>query len=235
MYLQGLTGLLLCYSRLHLIDATRFAIVSVVSGPVPQPFYAQGITNRALYATRHDYALRVFNKIDHERPTPWSKILALKSTMKTEHFDWLLWMDGDALITNFETHLDEFLPDTKGVDLVIAKDCTGLNTGIFMLRCSRTGLQLPEEIYSGSHVTNDTIHHSYWEQKSFMDLYETSEDFRSRTLIVSQKLFNSYHNQTECSDGQWTEGDFIVHFPGQIAKERERYIEHYLSRVLEHG
>ena len=229
MYLQGLTGLVLCFS-LHLIGAARFAIVSVVTGPVPQPFYAQGITNRALYATRHDYALKVYNRIDHERPIAWSKILALKRTMRTGKFDWLFWMDSDAVITNFETHLDEFVPGATEKDLVIAKDCRGLNTGIFMLRCSPTGLQLLEEIYSGTHVTNDTVYHSYWEQKSFMDLYDTSEGFRSQTMIVSQKLFNSYHNQTECREGLWTRGDFIVHFPGQPA-ERERYVENYLGRV----
>ena len=68
-----------------------------------------------------------------------------------------------------------------------------------------------------------------------MDLYEMSEGFRSQIMIVSQKTLSSYQKQSECSDGQWTEGDFIVHFPGQIANERERYIEHYLGRVLEHG
>ena len=233
MRLQVLAGLLL-YPRLRPIAAVKFAIVSVVTGPVPQTFYAQGITNRALYATRHHYVLRVFNRIDHERPAPWSKVLALKSTIKSGQFEWLLWMDSDALITNFETHLDDFLPAAQEVDIVVSRDCTGLNTGIFLLRCSQSSMQLLEEVYSGIHVNNDTINHFWWEQKSFMDLYQVSDKVRSQTMIVSQKSFNSYPGQPGCN-GQWTEGDFIVHFPGQGAAERETYMEHYLEKVLEHG
>ena len=233
MRLQVLEGLLL-YSILRPSDAARFAIVSVVTGPVPQPFYAQGITNRALYATRHRYVLRVFARIDHERPAPWSKVLALKSTIKSGQFDWLLWMDSDALITNFETHLDEFLPNEEEVDIVVSRDCTGLNTGVFLLRCSQSSLRLLEEVYSGFHVTNETINHVWWEQKSFMDLYQASEKVRSQTMIVTQKSFNSYPGQPGCN-GQWTEGDFIVHFPGQGTVEREKHVQDYLGKVLERG
>lgn len=233
MRLQVLASLLLS-SGLQATDAVRFAIVSIVTGPVPQPFYAQGITNRALYATRHNYAFKLFARIDHERPASWSKVLALKSTIKSGHFDWILWMDSDALITNFETHLDDFLPNEKEVDLVVSKDCFGVNMGIFLLRCSQSSLHLLEELYNGIHVTNDTINHPWWEQASFIDLYKESEEVRSQIMIVSQKSFNSYAGQSECG-GQWTEGDFIVHFPGQGAAERENNIKYYLGKVLEHG
>ena len=223
---------LLVFLSLRLSGASRFAIVSVVTEPVP-PYYAQGITNRALYATRHGYAFRLYNKIDIERPTSWSKVLALKSTMKSGHFDWLLWLDSDALITNFETSLDEFLPKGPDIDMVVSRDCMNFNMGVFLLRCSQSGLHLLEDIYSGSHVTNDTIADSWWEQRSFIQLYETSESLPSRVLAVPQKSFNSYHD-SDCG-GQWTEGDFIVHFPGRGAADKEVYIERYLHKVLQHG
>ena len=37
-------------------------------------------------------------------------MLALKDTIKHGGFDWLLWLDGDAIITNLATTLDEFVP-----------------------------------------------------------------------------------------------------------------------------
>ena len=85
------------------------------------------------------------------------KVLALRSTIKIGHFDWLLWMDSDALITNLETRL----PHGKETDLVLSRDCGGTNMVVFMMQCSHYSSQLLEESYSGSHVTNDTINHRH--------------------------------------------------------------------------
>ena len=43
-------------------------------------------------------------------------------------------MAGDALIKKFETHLDDVLPNGQEVDVVVSRDCTGLNTGRLLLR-----------------------------------------------------------------------------------------------------
>ena len=83
------------------------------------------------------------------------------------------------------------------------------------------------------HVNNDTIFFGVGADK-FLDLYQVSEGVCSQIMIVSQKSFNSYPGQPGCN-GQWTERDFIVRFPGQSAAERELYIECHLVKVLEHS
>ena len=106
--------------------ATKFAIVSVVSGPVPAPHYAQAITNRALYSTRHNYVFRLYSHIDESRPAAWSKVLAVKQTILLGLYDWVMVMDADALVTNLATTLDHLVPADDQIDIVLAKDCEWL-------------------------------------------------------------------------------------------------------------
>ena len=234
---QLLQALIICFLLADTARAKRFAIVSVITGPVPKAYYAQAVTNRALYATRHSYTLRLFPTIDERRPTAWSKVLAMKSTIRSAQYDWILWMDADALITNFEISLDEFVPYGDEIDMLVATDCNGLNTGVFLLRSSPSALELLEEAYNGVHVSNNTIDHVWWEQMSFVQMYAASEDVRKRTYVLPQKSFNSYPTQHDCSgkSHSWSEGDFIVHFPGHSDEDRMAYFEEYLHKVLQHG
>lgn len=236
--LQVLSLMLGIVAILPFATAERFAIVSMVTGPAPKAYYAQSVTNTALYATKRGYAFRVYPKIDEQRPASWSKILALKKTITSKQFEWILWLDADVLITNFATRLDEFVPQDDNIDLVMSRDCANLNLGVFLLRSSPSSLDLLEEVYNGAHITNETIHHVWWENKSFIDLYNASEGVRNRTSLLPQKAINSYPiEHTGCFDAshKWSEGDFIVHFPGIPDELRAELFAKYLPRVLRHG
>ena len=62
------------------------------------------------------------------------------------------------------------------IDLLLAHDCNGPNTGVFKLRSSPSALELLEDMYNGPHVMNKTIRHEWWEQRSFLEMYIASED-----------------------------------------------------------
>ena len=65
-------------------------------------------------------------------PAPWSKIDAL--LLHLHRFDWLLYLDGDALVANPAICLESFLDDA--FDVVMAEDWGGYNTGAFFVRNS---------------------------------------------------------------------------------------------------
>jgi hypothetical protein len=60
----------------------------------------------------------------------WTKILALLKYLP--YYDWIMWIDNDALITNYQVTLESRLVD--GSDLVIAADWHGINAGIFIIK-----------------------------------------------------------------------------------------------------
>jgi hypothetical protein len=55
---------------------------------------------------------------------------------------WFFWIDADALFTNFDIEIESLIKEFatssifKPVDLLIAKDWNGLNSGVFLLRNS---------------------------------------------------------------------------------------------------
>ena len=127
------------------------------------------------------------------------------------------------------------LPRGHAVDFVVAKDCNVINMGAFILRASKSALEFLDEIYSGKHVDKEHLEHYWWENKSFLTLYESSEALRNKTLIVSQKLFNTYppaYNCTTEDGGVWSHGDFAVHFPGSGDDYREIAVPEYLNKIV---
>jgi hypothetical protein len=146
-----------------------------------------------------------------------------------------MWLDGDMVVTNFRARVELMLPRRSAIDLILSRDCDNVNMGAFIIRASKTALEILEEIYSGPHVTKKILEDSWWEQKSFINLYAKSEGLRNRTLVVPQNTFNAYPPGYGCHDkdsNAWSPGDFAVHFPGTNEDIRNNLVPEYLNKVI---
>ena len=131
--------------------------------------------------------------------------------------------------------VESMLPKGQTVDFMVARDCNAINTGAFIMRASKSALEFLDEIYSGKHVNEATLGHPWWENQSFITVFESSEALRNKTLIVSQKVFNAYPSHYNCSSdggGPWSHGDFAVHLPGTNDEFREKEIPEYLKKIV---
>lgn len=205
------------------------------AGQIAKPYIAQAAVNKAMYATRNSYHFRLFHHLDPNRPPAWSKILALKTVIRSREYDWIMWIDGDALFTNFGTRIESLLPRNPAIDFMITRDCNDINTGSFLMRASKSALLSLEEIYGGPHVTSQVLEDLWWEQRSFISLYNANVDLRNRTLEVPQKTFNAYPPDYGCNEEGgtgWSEADFVIHFPGAPDELRENLTAEYLKKVI---
>jgi len=100
-------------------------------------FARRALANKRAYADHHGYELLVHAPAP-ELPAPWSKLDALLEHLP--RFDWLLYLDGDALIANPGVCLETFLDEAY--DLVLAEDWGGYNTGAFLVRNSNASVDL---------------------------------------------------------------------------------------------
>ena len=55
--------------------------------------------------------------LDPDRPPAWSKILLLRKLL--DKYDWLFWLDADAMIMNPEIPMDRFIDDRYS--MILAK------------------------------------------------------------------------------------------------------------------
>ena len=98
-------------------------------------FAAEAEANKARYAAARGYGFvaAAVGK-DPVRPVPWAKFPALKRALDAH--DWVMYLDGDALVVNASVRVEcAGLVDDR-YDLVMAQDWSGYNTGVFLVRNS---------------------------------------------------------------------------------------------------
>jgi mannan polymerase II complex MNN10 subunit len=96
------------------------------------PLNAITAPSKQRYADRWGYTfINHFGTLDESRPPSWSKILLIQKYLKD--FDWIYWIDADAMIMNPAIALETYLRD---YDLVISQKRSNSHFGNFQLNAS---------------------------------------------------------------------------------------------------
>jgi len=129
------------------------------------------------YANKHNYNLHIIddnklkdicnalNILDYEdRPKSWYKIPIIKYYL--EHYDIVLWLDADVIITNFDNDISySFQNNTKYIQAFVTHITNHTkvpNCGVWLLRPS--AIELLDLIWN----QRDLVHHSWWEQSAML-------------------------------------------------------------------
>jgi hypothetical protein len=88
------------------------------------------------YSIKNGYNYRLeTDLLDSKRPIPWSKILFLKRLLANSRHEVIVWVDADAMITNNQIKIEDYLDLLGDKDLLLTEDCNGaINTGVMILR-----------------------------------------------------------------------------------------------------
>lgn len=184
--------------------ATRFCLATLYT---PEIADLADLTNpsKAEYCRRWGYTFECAERsLDTTRHPSWSKILHVRNLL--DDYDWVFWLDADALIMNPGVPIEDLIDEAY--DLVIAKqpgpDPWGrvhLNTGSFFLRSSDWSRRMLDDLYAQTQF----LDHPAWDQEGFFHLYRTRADIRERTKVeVEPRRFNA-------GASSYTKGDFAFH------------------------
>jgi len=161
--------------------------------------------SKRAYCERWGYDFACFEgTLDPERPPAWSKVLFVRSLL--DRYDWVFWLDADALVMNPDVALEGLLDPRYSLILVKqpGPDPFGnlhLNTGSFFVRSDDWSRGFLDDLYRQS----EFIEHPCWEQEAFMHLYRERPDVRERVKVeVDAREFNSIANS-------YVKGDFVFH------------------------
>ena len=224
---------------------SRIAILTmnvVKEGRSKDWIYPMSFRNKHAYAKRHNIDLIVEGSelVDHSRDICWSKIPMIREWLP--HYEWLMWMDGDAFFMDMERSLESVLDDTK--DFIVAKDWNGINLGIFFIKNSAYSFDLLDEIWD----VPPFAWKPFQEQGAVRWLTNWAYNPTAANLHLPhflfppQKMFNSYpwdftdtkkedvHVRTE---SKYSKGDFIVHFPAcdRVATCRTTIVAFYAEAM----
>lgn len=229
----------------------KIAMVSSYTDNLEELIQLTWYKNKKLYCEKHNYDYWLLTRediIDNNNNYICDKLTYLPKTyfgmvytkvkglnnILHEHpeYDWLIWCDADTLITNFNIKIESFLDDNY--HFIVSTDLNGINAGVFCIRNSQQGRKYINDMLE---YRNYFIH-----EQDF--IIKTHDVFKSIIKIVPQKTFNSYCfsdniykevKNTKDSlgeEGQWSPGDFLMHWAGTDTQQRLQLANKYIKEVI---
>ncbi|CAJ1394964.1 unnamed protein product [Effrenium voratum] len=115
------------------------------------------------YAEKHGQRQKAFvlsaqelGELCEQRAFQWAKVALLRRLLREEpRASWLVWLDADALLLDFETELRQIVAKAeKGCDVIVSEDmscASEINTGVIFVRTSsQWALRLFDEVWQGA-------------------------------------------------------------------------------------
>jgi glycosyl transferase family (putative galactosyltransferase) len=206
--------------EIYLTTPEAPTICTVALGSEYQAAVAPCIRGTKEYCERHQYNYLLLTQIpaNFSRPSAWAKVCLLYYALEHDYHH-IMWLDGDALITNVEVKLGNFIETLQQTEksILITKDQNIINTGIFFLRGGWKSKILLNLVWCNRFYIN----HGWWEQAALMDLMRRHPEVANEEYIEQRpRNFNSRPLEI-AKDPRvvWEPGDFIVHFAGARGAE----------------
>ncbi|CAB4129117.1 Glycosyltransferase 34 [uncultured Caudovirales phage] len=195
--------------------------------------------NKRLYAERWGYG--AYAKTDGYK-YPVSQISFERTELIIEllesgKYDWIHACGCDTMITNFTIPLSDIADNNY--DFVIATDCFNINNDSFLARNTPTTIAWLRHVIT---VREQYANDPWYDQQAMIDSIDM---MGNQIKIVPQKEINSYdYDQYPGSvphvykkdmfgnNGQWSSGDFLIHWPGVPLERRIPLATEMLTQVI---
>lgn len=143
------------------------------------PFLDLSLPTFRDYADRHGYDLILYSQ-RCDRPLAWCKIPLLQELLA--HYDFVLWIDADAIILDASTDLATVIPDDAYQAVVVVEGDEQFgelpNTGVWAMRAVPRAKELLDAIWA----QEDLIDAPWWENRAFIRLVGWTLDAPHRKL-----------------------------------------------------
>lgn len=207
--------------------------------------------NRVIYANKHGYA---FHAKTDEWVNGFDKIHYCKKLMLDHpEYEWLWWTGTDTMVTNMNIRIEDRVMNQY--HFIISVDANGVNADSWLIRNSKEGREFIDEVLS-----NETECLKHWdtEQRAFCYVLGVpvgadpswpppgpitmNSKWQDLTKIVAQKYMNSYnyqfyrehvdHRDKSGVDGNWSYGDWLIHWPALSLEQRIQCFNAYAPLVV---
>ncbi len=169
------------------------------------------------WCDRHGYEFVTETVPDPSRPPSWSKIPLLQKHI--DRFDWVFWIDADAVVFDQESPLDAYL-DNEADLVMAADDVSTINCGVMLMRSCPAIKKMLELIWD---APPNQWHHAWWEQESLRRMIGANKNpkhdaitKRLRELCGARMKLLGPQCELNCFQ-QWAHhmpSPLIVHAPG---------------------
>ncbi len=201
------------------------------------------LPNKLDYAKLHGYDVIYFDKIiDLTRPPQWSKVKAIEYALQ-QGYDWVWWIDIDALIMEFDIKLESLIDENY--DIIFTENkYSYLSNGSSFFKNTQLTVDFLKDCYELKLdcLKNVNVNVFDHEQQSMRLLIINEEKYKSKIKLINERHCNSfcvtenmgvlqsYPNWNNDSNIYQT-GDFIIQFCGRSFLERLTDFKKYEKNV----
>ena len=209
----------------------NIAIVQIYDDNIKQYAEYSRLMN-AMYAHQHKYTYICFeyDLVPVSVSVYYNKILALLSVLQDNRkFDYVLYLDSDALITNFKYKIEEIIQRHQGKDIIMASDANGTNNGVILLKNTSKSIEFLQKSYS-----DKNFYHTKTPEQTAMFHYARGE-YLSSLGVEPAHFMNSYldgyegHNAPADQVKFWNKDSFILHLMSLSTTDRCTIFKQILS------
>ena len=194
------------------------------------------------YVNRHDYDFLSLKNFGKDKSGKYGEnqigfLRILKVFNMIEDYDYIMWLDADALITNPSMSVEDFQIDN--CVFYCSYDWPGknsLNTGNFILKNTSHTKSFIEAFYNISKT------HNLPEEQATINFMYLFTEFKQIIKVLEHKYLNSAPSEFLVKKEiwknkpsipfPWKEGDFLVHATGLPNSERVRIFDDHFKKYL---
>jgi len=165
------------------------------------------ITN---YCNYHSFDYEAYKIPDNYiRPPSWSKIQYLITNLEEKKYQYILWIDADAIISGSSYDILSVIEPHRYI--YISKDFNAINAGVILFANNSYNLDLLYKIWN----KEEYINHSWWEQAALIELIDNNwNNVQDYIKYLPNKEFNAYPLEISSnSEYRSDDSSFITHFP----------------------
>jgi hypothetical protein len=178
--------------------------------------------SQELYASLHGYDRIVDESVhDTARPPMWSKIVLLRKYLPL--YDWFLWLDGDVMVTNYKTKIEQFTSFMSNDKVLLIASVQGhsgwpmLNSGVMLLRNCSVALKFLDKVWKHKPFQQQY----FFEQSAIIDILQSTPALNASTILIPHEhssIFNAVDFRSDAAV-HWRPGDWLIHFSGVRATQ----------------
>lgn len=194
------------------------AFVQVTSPEIKEySKYSTEINKR--YCDKHGYSFLEIETVNCETYAPqWSKIFTVLELLKTNLYDYVFFLDADAVVLNDSVTLEDLIKDLDSPIAFSINDWNGgelINTGAFL--CSKEAVPYLEECIKIS-ILEPGLKLEYWHEQTAINRMYTQG---WKMTVWPMNKINSYwlHDYKTPSD------QFVYHFMARPLAEKIQIAE----------
>ena len=184
------------------------------------------LLNLLSYAEKNNYTVIIYDKpLNDDVAMCWNKIATIIENLK--NFKYLVWIDADAIIVNFDIKIESFIEKYQGYDLYLCEDIVKqkecINSGVMIIKNTNWSYNFFNTVWKSQipHLHNDQNVIFY---EIVKELYPNSKPdlkfsnycgkiLHPKVKILPENAFNTHILN-------YNKDDFIIHLMG--AKESIR-------------